>query len=341
LLAVRLFAEIEKEFKKTLPLSSLFQRATIEHLASLVSKKTPLTSQSSLVTIQPQGSKRPFFCVHELFGDVFCYVNLARHLGQNQPFYALQARGLDGAEEPIAKIETMAAYYVEQMRTVQPRGPYTLGGLCVGGVVAFEMAQQLRAQGEVVALVALLDSAVVNFRRNKLLWWWSFLRNLPRNLSSWVIGSLQLSRLQWLSLIRLKIMIAKARLRSVLRFPDEGSHQDGSSSRIEELAELFQFSERHRKVAQVQHQAMRKYQPRPYPGRLTLFRARMQPFFSSHDPKNGWGRLAVGGLEVKVVPGNHLGMLQEPHVKALAEHLRDCLDRAQTESATESTHLPA
>ena len=89
--------------------------------------------------------------------------------------------------------------------------------------------------------------------------------------------------------------------------------------------------EQHRKIANALYRAIREYKPRIYPGRLALFRVRMQPFFSSHDPEKGWGKLAAGGLDIRVVPGNHLGMLQEPHVKILAEQLRACLGGALTE----------
>ena len=329
LLAVRLFAEIEKAFKKRLLLSSLFQGATIEHLADLINQRTPLPSQSSLVAIQPKGSKRPFFCVHEFFGDVLCYMNLARCLGPDRPFYALQPRGLDGTEEPLADIATMAAHYIEEMRSVQPEGPYALGGLCFGGIVAFEMAQQLRAKGEAVALVALLDSGI-NRKQGRVAWWWSFLRNLPRDFPSWLIGSFQLNRVQWVNLIKLKTRMAKARLAVTFRSADVGRSLGYSTKLIEEMGDLSEFSEQHRKVARAQSRALGNYRPRVYPGRLTLFRARMQPFFSLHAPDKGWGRLAAGGLDIRIVPGNHLGMLQEPHVRVLAEQLKACLDRAQT-----------
>ena len=328
LLAVRLFAEVEKAFKKRPPSSGFFQEPTIEHLATLISQENPTTTPTSLVAIQPRGAKLPFFCVHELFGDVFCYANLATHLGDDQPFYALEAPGLDGREEPFTSIMAMATHYIEAIRTVQPQGPYALGGLCFGGVVAFEMAQQLRLKGEAVSLVALLDSGI-NSGKGRVKWR-SFLRNLPRDLPSWLIGSLQLNRAQWATLIRQKIRMNRASLRYAFGSSRDGSHQDGVPVRIQELGDFFQFSEQHRKVARAQYWALKEYTPRMYPGRLTLFRARMQPFFSSHAPDKGWGRLAAGGLDIRIVPGNHLGMLQEPHVKTLAENLKACLEKARS-----------
>jgi amino acid adenylation domain-containing protein len=324
LTAAQLFAAIEKEFRVPLPLSSLFEGATIEHLARLLSQKN--LRMTTIVPIQPRGASLPFFCVHDLFGDVFCYRRLAHYLGQAQPFYGLQPQGLDGLEEPCADITAMAAHYVEAIRAVQPKGPYALGGLSFGGVVAFEMARQLRTKGEEVATVALFDS---HFPRGKITLSWGFAPNLFNDFPSWLIGFLQLNRAQWLSLIRSKIAIAKRRLRGALPSSAEKSQQDAIQRRIEELDYLSQFSEQHHKVARAQYQALSNYRLRTYPGRLTLFRARMQPLFSSHAPDNGWGGLAAGGLNIRIVPGNHLGMLQEPHVKVLAEELRSCLDQAQ------------
>jgi thioesterase domain-containing protein/acyl carrier protein len=318
LLAVRLFAEIEKAFKKRPPLSSLFEDGTIEHLAKLVDQKIPFGKQSCLVPIQPHGNKVPFFCVHEFFGDVLCYLNLAHHLGPDQPFYAIEAQGLDGVEEPFTDIKTMAAYYIQQIRAVQPRGPYSLGGLCFGGIVAFEMAQQLTANGESVSMVALLDSGVRGGSDTVTRWRRHF-EAVAKGLPSWLAGALELKGSQWKDLIKLKRSMFKAKL---------GSHNGNShaSKLINEMANLFGFSEQHRKVAHAQHLAMRNYTPKVYPGQLTLFRARMQPLFSSHRPDKGWDRLAAGGLEIRVVPGNHLGMLQEPHVRVLAEQLKASLD---------------
>jgi thioesterase domain-containing protein len=191
------------------------------------------------------------------------------------------------------------------------------------------MARQLQTKGEAVGLVALFDSGVNAKSGTALLW--SFLRNLSRDFPSWLTGAWQLTGAQWLALIRLKIGRAKAGLTIKFR-PTPERFETYSAKLINEMGDVFQFSEQHRKVARAQYQALRNYRPRIYPGRLTLFRARMQPFFSLHDPEKGWGKLAAGGLDINVVPGNHLGMLQEPHVQVLAQKLSSCLDRAFAES---------
>ncbi|HWO42676.1 MAG TPA: amino acid adenylation domain-containing protein, partial [Candidatus Eisenbacteria bacterium] len=323
LLAVRLFSEIEKTFNRRPPLESLFKRATIAHLAELIEGREGPGGGGCLVPIQPHGPKTPFFCVHEFFGDIFCYRNLAHHLGADQPFYGLQPRGLNGGEEPLDSVEKIAAYYVAAIRQVQPRGPYALGGLCFGGVIAFEMARQLRSQGESITL-ALLDS-VARLDDTRLGWWRRFLRNLPSDLPSWFAGFFQLTRAQWSELLKIKLATAPAMVSGIFAPRDERSRAQKFLDRVRRLGEALQFSEAHHRVARAQFRALVRYKPRPYDGSATLFRASMQPLFSAHDPKNGWGPLILGKLEVRSIPGNHLGMLQEPHVRVLAAELKAVL----------------
>lgn len=158
LLAVRLITHIEQELGKKLPLTSLFQNGTIASLAQLLIQETNQTSYSPLIPIQSQGHKIPFFAIHPIGGNVLCYANLAHHLGKAQPFYGLQALGLYETEKPIKSIEEMAKIYIEAIKTIQASGPYYVGGWSMGGVIALEVAQQLSAQGQTVALLTLIDS---------------------------------------------------------------------------------------------------------------------------------------------------------------------------------------
>jgi phthiocerol/phenolphthiocerol synthesis type-I polyketide synthase E len=157
-LAVRLFAQIEKIFGIKLPLATIFDAPTIEELARVLRSQAPAARWSPLVPIQPAGSRPPFFCIHGPGGNVLIYRDLSRQLGGEQPFYGLQSQGIDGQQPLLTRIEEMAALYVEEIQQVQPRGPYFLGGYSVGGIVAFEVAQQLIAKGEQVAMLALLDT---------------------------------------------------------------------------------------------------------------------------------------------------------------------------------------
>ncbi|NJQ98394.1 MAG: amino acid adenylation domain-containing protein [Hydrococcus sp. CSU_1_8] len=157
LLAVRLFVQIEKTFQKMLPLSTLLQSPTIEQLAEILRQNESSKSCSPLVTIQSEGSKPPLFCIHGGGFNVLIYRDLAIQLGADQPVYGLQARGLIDNEPIEARIESIAADYIQEIQKVQPQGPYFLAGLSNGGNIALEMAQQLQAQGQKVALLALFD----------------------------------------------------------------------------------------------------------------------------------------------------------------------------------------
>ncbi|HEY9402415.1 MAG TPA: amino acid adenylation domain-containing protein [Pyrinomonadaceae bacterium] len=153
LLALRLLARIKQHFQQSILIEAMLQAETIEKLAELIRRPASEDAWSPLVALQPRGSRPPFFCVHPATGSAFAYVELARHVGLDQPFYGLQSP----VETPLTEIEAMATLYLEAVRTIQPKGPYFLGGWSMGGRVAYEMAQQLRARGEEVALLALFD----------------------------------------------------------------------------------------------------------------------------------------------------------------------------------------
>ncbi|MEK8017496.1 MAG: thioesterase domain-containing protein, partial [Candidatus Parabeggiatoa sp.] len=152
-------ANIQQQFEQHLSLATLFQTPTVESLAAILREQKNSPAWSPMVAIQPHGSKPPFFCVPGAGGNVIYLLELAQQLGQKQPFYGLQAVGLDGEAEPDTRIEDMAARYIREIQTIQPQGPYLLGGHSFGSGVAFEMSQQLQRQGQEVALLAIFDTA--------------------------------------------------------------------------------------------------------------------------------------------------------------------------------------
>ncbi len=159
LLAAQLAAKIEKKLGRELALAAIFRAPTVAELAEMFRPRRRSKGPSpSLVAIQPRGTRPPFFCVHAIGGIVY-YRGLALVLGLDQPFYGLQAQGLDGKRRPYESVEEMAAHYVLEIRELQPEGPYHLGGYSFGGKVAFEMARQLRAQGHRTAFLALFDTS--------------------------------------------------------------------------------------------------------------------------------------------------------------------------------------
>ena len=156
---------LEQSLGRDLPLSVMLRARTVRQLATLLQQDQDAPVASSLVRLRVGAGRPPFYCVHGAAANVLYLEGLARHLSPEIPLYGIQSRGLDGVQQPLASAEEMAAYYIEEICKVQPHGPYYLGGLSFGGAIAFEMAQQLHANGEVVGLVALMDTNLPTWRR--------------------------------------------------------------------------------------------------------------------------------------------------------------------------------
>ena len=307
LLAVRLMARIESQLGIHLPLATLFTEPTIESQANLLNLKNNIRSHSHAVPIQTAGELPPFFCVHPVGGNVLCYAELARHLGNNQPCYGLQSPGLSGEKEPLSKIEEMATLYIEALQEIQPCGPYYLGGWSMGGVVAWEMAQQLQLQGQEVAQVALIDSYAPNAMSElSQIDEASLANSLAADLggifgTELPISASDIQRLQPEE--QLEHIFTTAKRRNLLP-PFVG---------IEQMRHLFE-------VFKANRVAIAHYQPKPYSGRVVQFCA------SSPEEDRGCRSLVTGELETYLIPGDHYGMMQQPHVRVLADRLGDCLN---------------
>jgi amino acid adenylation domain-containing protein len=319
LAAARLFAQIENWTGRRLPLATLFQAPTIAQLAAVMQDNEWTPPWSPMVPIQPLGSKPPFFCVHGFGGDVVGYRDLALLLGPDQPFYGFQARGLNDMDTPHTDVVEMAADYIAYMRRLQPQGPYYLGGYCYGGVVAFEMARQLEAQGERVALLAVLEGYAIE-RSEALRAYWrpqviaSFLRNLPY----WMRDNLQPDG-------PYAYLLAWGKPRQPVPPPARRMWHGLDPGSIP----ANDFASRRIRLEVAHDLAMDRYQPGSYPGRVTLFRVKAMSLFRAHAPTMGWSRYAEQGVEVRMIGGAHYNILEEPHVASLAAQLRDCLAVAQ------------
>jgi amino acid adenylation domain-containing protein len=315
LLALRLTSRIEAALDVQLVPTALFEHPTVARLARRLATGG---TGSVAVPIQPDGTRLPFFCVHEFFGDVLVYGRLADALGADQPLYGLRAPGLDGAEAPLRDVPSLASRYIAAMKELQPTGPYALGGLCAGGVIAFEMAQQLTANGERVALLALLDSNARSPGTPASVADESGTADVLGGIAEWAAGAADLTSAQWKMLLRLKRRLIGSRLARAVGRRGNGA---GAAYRVEALAAALRLSDRHRVVGMALREGLQRYVPRPYAGPAVLFRPRMQPRFGVGDRSRGWAALVTGGLTICTVPGNHLAMLQEPHVRVLAREL--------------------
>jgi amino acid adenylation domain-containing protein len=322
LMAVRVFAEIEKTLGKQLPLATLFEAPTIEKFASALREEGWKPAWSSLVTIQPKGSRPPFFGVHGGYGPVLFYRPLTQLLGLDQPFYGFQSQGLDGSPFKHTSVEAIASYYLEEMRGVQPHGPYFLGGYCLGGLIAFEMAQQLHADGEEIALLGLFDTY-----------------NPARPPRRYTLAERVRMRLQDASRLSPGEQFQFLARRASGKFGANLKKWQGDFQKILYKTQKTdvdagmvtdEFRQLHVRLAL--ERARDAYQPRAYPGRIILFRATIP--FDGYDCATdlGWTELADGGMEIHNITGNHESIFKEPNIRLTAEKLQACIEAASVES---------
>jgi amino acid adenylation domain-containing protein len=314
LLAVRMFAQLHKKLGRTLPLATLFQAPTIASLAALLGE-IARAPESSLVKIAPAGSRPPVFAVPGVGGNVLCYRALAQLMGPDQPFFGLQSQGLDGSRAPLTRIEDIAAAFLRDVRAEQPEGPYHLVGTCMGGVVVWEMAQQLLASGQTIGLLALLETwpparassrpvslgprglAVLDFSVSRVRHYFQMLRGLHGH-----------DRLEYL--YRRIAEVANRLARGDVL----GGNRPDFYLRVVSQANLVAFE---------------RYEPRAYTGPVVFVRAGERRVAALDDRRLAWRSLSAGGLEIHTVPAEDSGLLLvEPHVHALAEILRACLEQS-------------
>lgn len=302
LAAVRLMYRIEKEFGKALPIATLFRAPTIEQLAAVVRQQTDSSAGCCLVPIQPRGSRPPFFCVHGAGGAVIRFSGLARHLGSEQPLYALQARGLDPTQACHTRVEDMAAHYIQEIRAIQPLGPYFLGGYSLGGMIAFEMAQQLLTQARLPAVVVLFDTFPPE--------------PSSRVSSSAVAALLKAARRGALRVLRLPGAQRRAYVAQLAAKVRQGIHRRVSNASLPPTL---------KRVRKACLQAAANYTPTAFPGKVVLFQSRQKSLTRVQDLRLGWTAYVPAGLEVHDIDADHDNVLLEPQVKVVAEKLQTCL----------------
>lgn len=306
LLAVQLVAAIRARFGVELPVATLFRHGTVAALARLLRDGDGVAQVASpLVPLRSGGERPPLFLLHPIGGTVFCYLALARHLTA-RPLYAVQSPGLDDAGEAEVTVPALARRYLELLRAAQPHGPYHLGGWCFGGVVAYEVARQLRAAGDEVAELVLFDSRA------------PIPENAPADaddatLLSWFARDLAVpyGRRQDIAPAQLRALSDEDMFEHVLRRAREIEvlPADADAARLRRYFEVYLAN----------GIALQTYEAGDYTGPMTLFRAQHEP--ADYGPRLGWERVVSRPFAVVDVPGDHNSMMYEPHVRALARHV--------------------
>ncbi len=318
LLAVRLFARVHKQFGLDLELSTLLSAGTVRRLAAVVREQLHLPEPGSepvrsvaakkgqyVVPIQTAGSRPQLFLVHGAGGNVLGFRDLSHYFGKDQPVYGLQARGVDGKQPPHTTMSEMAAAYLAELREVQPHGPYFLGGYSGGGVVAFEMAQMLRAAGENTAFVGMIDTWCPQIpQRSKVTRTFLHLGRLARRGPLYPFRIVRMKWERW----------------SAARTSQKAREQGGVMPQDLRGFDV-QFAFEH---------AFETHEVQPYEGKVWLFRAQEQNQSTRYvfDEDLGWAPFVRGGLAIAHCPGNHSTMCTEPNVQVLCSAMMAAMDEA-------------
>jgi amino acid adenylation domain-containing protein len=321
LLAVRVFDRIWRDTGQRVPLSVLLERATIAHVATRI-RDGQRADMSALIVVQPRGTKRPLFIVPGAGSRILYLRNLAVHLGSDQPLYALHAPPGGPLGHAERRIEDLAGHYLAALREIQPDGPYDLVGFSFGGPVAYEVAQQLIAGGEKVGLLALIDSRHPMQPLPQLGFHLSFVARRFANQAR-IVRRLGVRRGG--SYLRRRLWIARMNSLEALR--------ELLSSKLPQwLARPMRDNalEEDRMWLAADARAYNRYEPAPYPGRITfLWAEHNQRSANVFDTRRLWPEVALGGFDVRPIPGSHLTVLVEPLVSITAAVLADALATAR------------
>jgi thioesterase domain-containing protein/aryl carrier-like protein len=319
LTGVRLLAKMNKKYGVDLKLATLFSSPTIEKLCALVRNQSASPSFHSLIEIQPNGTKPPLFLIHEIEGSVIVFRDLVKHLEPDQPIWGVEYSVSDSTS-PLLRIEDLAARYLEEIRKLQPSGPYYLLGYSFGGLLAFEIAQQLHAAGQRVELLGMLDTFLMNGVRT----------------------SAQNRTL--LERVKRKAVSLGKHVGRVVFGPERRAYlREDFAERIDAIIGQGRqlvyglLRARGRSIPKFLHRAKDvnwfaalRYEALPYPGRVTLFRATTPLSFIDMptDLELGWGSLAEAGVEVHEIPGTHREIMREPNVSVVAREVSGYLAAA-------------
>lgn len=299
LTAVRVMLAIEKKYGKKLPISVLFENSTIEKLAQLVTETPKKTKWHSLVPIKTTGSKKPIYLVHGGGFNVLTFEPFSKHMDPEQPIYALQGLGLYDKAKMLSTIEEIAAFYIREMLELDPIGPYALGGYCSGGVIAYEMATQLCAQGKRVSFLAMLDSSYDESYMQPT--WMQQLARKTKKVFHLIKSSTKHPRLT--------AQFVKRKLNEAPLF----------GIKIEDVSYEDEINETY-------HKAFSNYRAKPLDIEILLLKARIRVFYIRDSRYYGWKSLALKGVQIHELEGDHTSFLTSPNERTFAKKLQALID---------------
>jgi len=307
IIAVKAIIKIEKEFDLPLPLAALFEFNTIAKLTQLIESKIILPQAKCLVPIRTTGSKVPLYIVHGGGLAVFCFKDITKCLGPEQPVYALQAMGVDGLEAPLKTVEEIAARYITEILEQNPDGPYALGGYSLGGVIAFEMVKQFRAMGKKVTTLAMFDSYAYAFESDKS----SHVFDIVTSKSKTFFFRVN----HLLSVLRNNPRAFLKKLDNIRRY---FMNQPENLYNLNDTVSL--------EIYKVYETAVFNYKIDEFDGAIELFCSKNSIFYTKQDPIYlGWKTYSKKVRRYEIM-GNHYSMFFHPNVSNFAKILQSALD---------------
>jgi amino acid adenylation domain-containing protein len=315
LIAVQVMYEIEKETGIRLPLATLFNSSTVEEISLLLGMDSKAITWDSLVPIKPHGTKPPLYIVHGAGLNVLIFNALAKNMDPDQPVYGLQAKGLNGVDEPLEKIEDMATYYISEILNQNPDGPYSLAGYSFGGIIAFEMAKQLKAMGKQVNTLAMFDTYAYQSDRTDPL----FKKIIYR--SAYFVKE---------SLFTLSLLAKNPK--RTFEYKSEMVKR-----RLTQLYWKLKYGKEHKQegffgydnsIDEKNQEAWENYILTPYDGKIELFRAKERTFYMEDFEYLGWRPYALGGVNIHEMEGEHNYIFAPPNDKIFARILQNCLNNS-------------
>jgi amino acid adenylation domain-containing protein len=309
--AVRMCAMVRKTLETVVPQSALLRAPTIATFAAIARGESESSTDSALLTVQKGGAEPPVFLVHGLSGGILFSWDIARELGPERPFYAVEGVPRLDYIPGRVRVEDLATEYRDLIRTVRPNGPYTICGFSFGGLVAFEIAKQLIAQGEEVAFLGLIDAHAPGYPN---------VHPLVRRMGEHFTALYEMPREKWPTYFAKRLRFVRSAIRDRIGRPKD-QKATTKRPRTSLMFEAFRI-------------AARTYAPGVYPGETYLFRAKLRIPVRNPDPEHGWGPYVSGPLHVKPIPGHHLSCIREPNVAVLARAFADALLASERKSKT-------